>query len=108
MALTSKRSNELYYVPFDFDSIINTVDSDGTTLATGSIASIATVSVIDQNTGYSFATLVDTSKNEFDSTKAWIWVKGGVAEHNYKITVLVTTNESAKHELIDILPIRNK
>ena len=108
MAFGAKQSSELYYVLFDFDEDLNPTDSDGTSLATDSLASIATVSVIDQNTGYSFATLVDTSRNSVDSTKAWVWVKDGTSGHNYKITVLINTNSNAKYEMDGILPVRDK
>jgi len=104
----AKQSREGYYLLFDFDNDLNPTDSDGTSLATDSLASIATVSAYDQNLGASVASLIDTSRNATDSTKAWVWAQNGISGHSYKITVIVNSNSNAKYEMDGVLPVRDK
>lgn len=108
-AFDRKQTSEQYYVVFDFDSDLNPTDSDGTSLATESISSLSTISVIDQyDDSVVTSSLTDSGRHTYTSTKAYLWVKGGVSGHNYKITCKIIGSSGSHYEADGILPVLDK
>jgi hypothetical protein len=94
--LGSKQPYEEYFVSFDFTAVIGS-------------AALATANVIAyDSTGATATSIVTEVANQTMATACvYIWVKGGVADNEYKITCQIETNSSPaeKYELDATLPI---
>lgn len=79
-----KQPQEQYPVAIDFDD----------RLPTGVLPSSVTISAIDLSTGEAITTVYQSASGTISGTEAIGFLKGGISGGKYKVTYLVTCNDT--------------
>lgn len=75
------------------------------TLSLASAQTDLTVKAVNDDAWVEDEDLIVGGTLGYDNTTAWLRVKGGVDGHTYKVTIIVTTSESAKLEADLVIPV---